>query len=891
MVRRLNRRRDERGDLPLMTLLVMLLGSAVVLVSLATVGLASDALTAQGRSAAYQDAVGLGESAIQAFYSQLEANPGYFDDGGAWPGANGAWWSFGPGGQLQPCADVGGQVGVAATGGPGCWALDVASTTAPGSTGAPGPAGAAQDQEAATVTAQVEVDCHGTAVTCTAASVVSRFQRRDFLDYLYFTGSEQVDPAFTSSGLCFGPASCSEPVYTTGDVVDGPVHTNAPNIWACGTPVFTGVVEATGSPVWQVASSPGCQDGTSPNLKGGYVADAPALALPSSDSYLSALANQAQSPWPGQDGYAFQGNVTIVVQGRTLDITGPDGIEHDGLPFPSTGVVYASGSAFVSGSNGGQLTVAAGGDIYVTGDLTYACEASPASAPPADCPDYTGLVANGSVYLDDSGHDLHVDAAMVALSHSVSINPLDLGPCGGTCPTLTIWGALVGQYRGVYGGYDRNSGALGEGFAKAFGYDQRLWHHEPPWVLGSETGGWAKFSDVVVAAPTAPPTTAPSTTTTLPVSTTTTTVPPTTTSTTAPTTTTTTVPPTTTTTAVPVPHTVTFGYIGPATQSWTVPAGVTSVTVSVAGASGGSGYDVIYDPSNYCLLANPEVAHPGGAGEVVNAVLPVYPGQVLTLYVAGAGASAPSGPTTTWPSNGTTWAGWGYGSGGNSAYSWIGENFEGSGYYNWPFGGGAGGGSSAITWGNTPLVVAGGGAGAGGGELQGYGSGYCAWAVGGGQPGGNAGAQTGSNGGTWQAPWYNMWDPTAVNGGGGGVTGAPGYAPSPGYAGYVYKGSTYGSLSDQQTSSGSAGDGPPTASGDGGNGGVTPTAIGGGGGAGYYGGGGGAAWDMRDWWGVLLLQDPASGGGGGSSVTEPQASAVSYGANTGNGAITIKYTA
>ena len=522
----------DRGDLPIMTVVVMLLGTALVGIGLAAASLAGHAVVAQSRLRAYNQATSLGESALSVFYAQLEANPRYFSDGGAFPGADGKWHVFEPDGSVGPCPDVGGVPGLSAPGGPGCWALQVEETTNVSAAGAGGAAlsGNGQPNQAATVTAYSYTDCHGaTLVSCTSGAVVQHLNRRDFLDFLYFTNQEVMDPAFAGSDLCSLPG-CSEPAYYTGDVVYGPVHTNAPNIWVCGSPTFESRVEATGSTVWQTPSGATSCAGSSPVFNGGTETGAPNLPLPASDtnSTLVALAGAGGSPWPGQPGYSFTGNITVVADGSTLDITA-NGATYTGVAFPSTGVISASGDIYAQGTVSGQLTLDATGNVYVTGSLTYTC--SPSGAPAPSCPDYTGLVAGGGgVYIDDAGQSVTVDAAMLALAHSVSINPADLKPCSGACPTLHLYGAMAAEYRGVFGAYSGRAGAstapLGEGFQKDFHYDARLYHASPPWMLSGQTGGWERSAPAVVGAPSgpggaltiteqqAPPTTTTSTTTT-----------------------------------------------------------------------------------------------------------------------------------------------------------------------------------------------------------------------------------------------------------------------------------------------------------------------------------------------------------------------------------------
>ncbi|MEQ9188569.1 MAG: GEVED domain-containing protein [Cryomorphaceae bacterium] len=152
-------------------------------------------------------------------------------------------------------------------------------------------------------------------------------------------------------------------------------------------------------------------------------------------------------------------------------------------------------------------------------------------------------------------------------------------------------------------------------------------------------------------------------------------------------------------------QTVTFNYTG-AAQTFTVPTGVTSLIVDMAGAQGG--------PSNYSGV--------GGLGGRVQCTLSVTGGQVLNLYVGGAGAS---------PAGGFNGGGTGTAPGNN---------------------GGGGGGATDIRVGGTALanrsVVAGGGGGgsqgnggAGGGltGAQGSTNGSGIWATGGTQSAGGSG--------------------------------------------------------------------------------------------------------------------------------------------------------
>ena len=154
--------------------------------------------------------------------------------------------------------------------------------------------------------------------------------------------------------------------------------------------------------------------------------------------------------------------------------------------------------------------------------------------------------------------------------------------------------------------------------------------------------------------------------------------------------------------------TLRFSYTGSA-QSWTVPAGVSSITVDMAGGAGGAGYD----------------GGAGGDGGRVEGVLAVSPGEVLTIAVGGAGEAGTNDSWTT-----SAYYGGGEGAGGNSQYAVS--------------GGGGGGGASFVedAASSALLAVAAGGGGGGGGSAG------TAGGIGGGTTGADATSSGGCGGGT-----------------------------------------------------------------------------------------------------------------------------------------------
>ena len=178
--------------------------------------------------------------------------------------------------------------------------------------------------------------------------------------------------------------------------------------------------------------------------------------------------------------------------------------------------------------------------------------------------------------------------------------------------------------------------------------------------------------------------------------------------------------------------TQTFTYTG-ANQNFTVPAGVTSMNVTLNGAGGGS-------------AANG--GGTGGAGGYVSGTLPVTPGQSLVVMVGQGGGNGGTASAT-------------YGGGGNGT------------------GGGAGGGRSAIILAGSDMVTAGGGGGgkdyinhaggAGGGSTGGNGGGsYPAYAGGGGTTNGTNSGTGGTNGGGTSSSAGSQYQGGFGSGGGGG---------------------------------------------------------------------------------------------------------------------------
>jgi hypothetical protein len=275
-------------------------------------------------------------------------------------------------------------------------------------------------------------------------------------------------------------------------------------------------------------------------------------------------------------------------------------------------------------------------------------------------------------------------------------------------------------------------------------------------------------------------------------------------------------------------HSKTFSYTG-AKQMFTVPKGVTAVTVTASGASG---------------APNGSSPNLSGAGGLVVATIPVTPEEPLAIFVGGEGTGNSGG----------------YNGGGNGAGGGL--------------AGLAGGGASDVRQGrdrlNNRVVVAGGGGGQGGPTTRATNSVKYP-----GGAGGSAGGRKGAHG----LPLTQV-DSTAAGGGGGTQRdGGSGGAAGGGSGGETCFGNN--------GTNGSLGEG-----GFGGNACFSyEGGAGGGGGGGYYGGGGGGGaggWVSTGY----AFSGGAGGGGGGSSYVEKSATHVTDKAGAaapGNGQVIISW--
>jgi hypothetical protein len=154
----------------------------------------------------------------------------------------------------------------------------------------------------------------------------------------------------------------------------------------------------------------------------------------------------------------------------------------------TTDYTRTRGTAYVQGTANGQVTIAAKDDIVVARDLVVA---NPAGT------DIIGLVAGNYIWVyhpvDQWGNNLlnsantvnTIDAAILSLRHSFIVQNWSQG---NTLGTLNVTGSIAQKYRGPVG--TGNSMGPVSGYIKNYVYDTRLKVMQPPYFLKPSSSPW-----------------------------------------------------------------------------------------------------------------------------------------------------------------------------------------------------------------------------------------------------------------------------------------------------------------------------------------------------------------------------------------------------------------
>lgn len=363
-------------------------------------------------------------------------------------------------------------------------------------------------------------------------SIIASYRRSSFLDYLYFTDFETMDPMAYSPSLQTTAESrcankyraarsswCAEIMFVEPDAINGPFHSND-SILTCNMPIFgrdaSDVIETASAAPGYIKLTSGSCSGAEPTFRGQWKSNREHLEVPTSNTSLATVA-----------GYTFTGTTTIRLRDdHKFDVIKSDGTSQTGLAWPTTGVIHVKNGTkcaaaspptsaayddpkdcavvYVSGTYSDSLTInseddivirppagSGNGDIIRNGDAVLGLIAANfVRVYHKVSRAYNGADENDCANVDTTAEplmkDVRIDAAILALSHSFIV---DNYACGAKLGTITVNGAIAQRYRGPVG--TSCCSPQGQtGFIKSYGYDDRLRYRSPPYFLSPIAASW-----------------------------------------------------------------------------------------------------------------------------------------------------------------------------------------------------------------------------------------------------------------------------------------------------------------------------------------------------------------------------------------------------------------
>lgn len=365
-------------------------------------------------------------------------------------------------------------------------------------------------------------------------TVIATFGVAGFLNYIYFTQYEVVDPEAYAGGEkeCANYRArrqqlesegklreCKEIYFGPEDYVAGPMHTDDTAL-VCkgaefGRPEHEDTAEVNGGVV-----ESGCGSGSivyNTPTKGPITG--PELEAPESDTSLKAYVEH------GAEGYEYSGRTKLVLEGEQIKVSTLNAKLEETtktVAWPKNGLIFVTagesgcgytyeqestdttatyekevgcGSVYVQGNYKKSLTIAGENDVIINGSITPTGVAPGAKNPPPGTV-ALGLIASRyvRVYHPCSGFSGNgsgpagsylknpwIYAAILSTSHSFLVDNYN---CGSNMENLNVFGAIGQKFRGTVGLVS------GAGYNKEYIYDERLATDEPPYYLAPLKSGW-----------------------------------------------------------------------------------------------------------------------------------------------------------------------------------------------------------------------------------------------------------------------------------------------------------------------------------------------------------------------------------------------------------------
>jgi len=357
-------------------------------------------------------------------------------------------------------------------------------------------------------------------------SIVATFKVTGFLNYVYFTQYEDVDPALTgkSTSVCEKyyeekgvkrASECETLIFTKEDSVNGPMHTDDAANVTCSKELTFGrnghtpadPVEINGGTWPSCGSSEPTYYTESKTYSKGIE-----LTPPESDESLGSYV---------ESGYRYKGLTRLVLNGSSNQIAvytwGSNTWTKKEVSWPSNGLIYVEsngacsfkysdtendyngstsklnemekcGTVYVEGTYSKSLTIAATNDVIITNSIYPTSVAGKLGSAPSGT-NTLGLIATNFVRVYhptgvNESSDISepfIYAAILSTSHSFVV---DAYSSGKKLKDLNVYGAIAQKFRGPVGVVG------GAGYTKEYTYDQRLVAEEPPYFLPPLKSGW-----------------------------------------------------------------------------------------------------------------------------------------------------------------------------------------------------------------------------------------------------------------------------------------------------------------------------------------------------------------------------------------------------------------
>jgi type II secretory pathway pseudopilin PulG len=362
-------------------------------------------------------------------------------------------------------------------------------------------------------------------------SVVATFEVAGFLDYIYFTNYEQGDPkVFGTSSECekkyysewsAKKLGCTQIEFTTGDSINGPMHTNdAADVGGSATFGREGhtpkdVVEINGGTYPQSS----CKEMSAKfYTASGCYTKGITMPPPENDTSLGFYV-EPENTFEGVTYLELKGSEGTEgkIAAKWWNSKGVE--ETKTINWPKNGLIYVKenpnvactfefknsnadeksetekekgcGTVYVKGTYKKSLTIAGEDELVINGEIYPTSVASSLGSAPTGTATL-GLIASkyvrvyhecnrGSQTNGTSLANPWIYAAILSTAHSFIVDQYD---CGAQLGKLHIYGAIAQNYRGTVG----TSG--GTGYLKDYKYDERLATEEPPYYLAPLKAGW-----------------------------------------------------------------------------------------------------------------------------------------------------------------------------------------------------------------------------------------------------------------------------------------------------------------------------------------------------------------------------------------------------------------